>query len=92
MIGLLTILTILDAAIFLGVLALFLILIANRLNNINNNLADCSATVATIVGHVEPIIPGVGQINRTLGVIAGALPLLYGLTDKITAPTGKRVN
>jgi hypothetical protein len=48
--------------------------------------------VASIVTHVEPIIPGVGQINRTLGVIAGALPLLYGLTDKITAPTGKRVN
>jgi hypothetical protein len=92
MLGLLTLLTILDVAALLGILALFLILIANRLNNINANLADCSSTVAAIVGHVEPIIPGLGQINRTLGVIAGALPLLYGLTDKITASTGKRAN
>lgn len=92
MIGLLTLLTVLDVVALVGILALFLILIANRLNNINANLADSSATVAAIVGHVEPIIPGLGQINRTLGVIAGALPLLYGLTDKITASTGKRAN
>lgn len=92
MIGLLTLLTVLDILALLGIVFLFLVLIANRLNNINANLADCSATVAAIVGHVEPILPGLGQINRTLGVIAGALPLLYGLTDKITASTGKRAN
>lgn len=92
MIATLTLLTIIDVAALLGVLALFLVLISNRLNNINNNLADSSATVAAIVGHVEPIIPGVGQINRTLGVIAGALPLLYGLTEKITARPGARAH
>lgn len=92
MIGILTLLTIIDVAALLGVLALFLILISNRLNNINNNLADSSATVEAIVGHVAPIIPGVGQINRTLGVIAGALPLLYGLTEKITAQPGRRAH
>lgn len=91
-IGLLTLLTIIDIAALVGVLALFLILISNRLNNINANLADSSSTVTTIVGHVEPIIPGVGQINRTLGVIAGALPLLYGLTEKIVAQPGRRAN
>lgn len=92
MMGLLVLLTVLDVLALLGILFMFLVLIANRLNNINANLADCSATVAAIVGHVEPILPGLGQINRTLGVIAGALPLLYGLTDKITASTGRRAN
>lgn len=91
-VGLLTLLTFLDVGALLIVLALFLLLISNRLNNINANLADCSASVAAIVGHVEPVIPGLGQINRTLGVIAGALPLLYGLTDKITSSSGKRAN
>ena len=89
MINTLVLLSLVDIFLLLFVLALFLVLISNRLNNINANLADCSNTVATIVGHVEPIIPGVSQINRVLGVIAGALPLLYGLTEKITAQTGR---
>lgn len=89
MVTVLALLTFLDIFLLIAVLALFLVLISNRLNNINSNLADCSATVAGIVGHVEPILPGVGQINRTLGVIAGALPLLYGLTEKITSQTGR---
>jgi hypothetical protein len=89
MINTLVLLSLVDIFLLLFVLALFLVLISNRLNNINANLADCSNTVSEIVGHVEPIIPGVQQINRVLGVIAGALPLLYGLTEKITVKTGR---
>ena len=31
----------------------------------------------------QPIIPGVEHINRTGGVVAGALPLLYGMAEGI---------
>ena len=89
MIPTLVLLSLIDIFLLIGVLSLFLILISNRLNNINANLADCSNTVAAIVGHVEPMLPGLGQINRILGVIAGALPLLWGLTEKITVKTGR---
>lgn len=85
----LIILTIVDIGVFLSVLSLFLILVIGRLNNINQNLATCSRHVADIRGHAEIILPGVGQINRTLGVISGALPLLYGLTEKLTVKTGR---
>lgn len=85
----LILLTVLDIALFLGVLIFFLVLIIGRLNNINQNLAQCSRHVADIRGHAEIILPGVGQINRTLGVVSGALPLLYGLTEKLTVKTGR---
>jgi hypothetical protein len=41
--------------------------------------------VREIVGNAEPIIPGVDHINRTGGVVAGALPLLYGMAEGIVA-------
>jgi len=41
--------------------------------------------VRTVVGHAEEIEPGVEHINRTGGVIAGALPLLYGMAEGIVA-------
>lgn len=87
--GILILLTVLDIVLFLGVLIFFLVLVIARLNNINQNLAQCSRHVADIRGHAEIILPGVGQINRTLGVVSGALPLLYGLTEKLTVKTGR---
>ena len=33
----------------------------------------------------QPIVPGVEHINRTGGVVAGALPLLYGMAEGIVA-------
>ena len=36
-----------------------------------------------IVGHAKLIGPGVEHINRTGGVVAGALPLLYGMAEEI---------
>ena len=35
--------------------------------------------------NAEPIVPGVAHINRTGGVVAGALPLLYGMAEGIVA-------
>ena len=39
----------------------------------------------TIKGNAEAIEPGVEHINRTGGVVAGALPLLYGMAEGIVA-------
>ena len=41
--------------------------------------------MATIKANAEVIEPGVEHINRTGGVIAGALPLLYGMAEGIVA-------
>jgi 4-amino-4-deoxy-L-arabinose transferase-like glycosyltransferase len=85
----LVLLTVAVLLLFLVVLFWFLTVIIRLLNNINGNLATCSRHVSDIRGNAEIILPGVGQINRTLGVISGALPLLYGLTEKLTVKTGR---
>jgi hypothetical protein len=36
-----------------------------------------------VVGHAELIKPNVEHINQTGGVVAGALPLLYGMAEDI---------
>ena len=35
------------------------------------------------MGHAKLIGPGVEHINQTGGVVAGALPLLYGMAEEI---------
>ncbi len=37
------------------------------------------------MGHAKLIGPGVEHINATGGVVAGALPLLYGMAEEIVA-------
>ncbi len=44
----------------------------------------------TIVGHARLIGPGVEHINQTGGVVAGALPLLYGMAEEIVADVTPR--
>ena len=72
-------------ATFIAVLATFLLVIGVMLSRIADNLDDCCENVKTIVKHAEVIVPGVEHINRTGGVVAGALPLLYGGAERIAA-------
>lgn len=60
------------------------------LNRIAGNLEDCLGSVKKIMRQAEVILPGVGRINQTGGVVAGALPLLVeaaeGATAKLVPP------
>ena len=40
--------------------------------------------------HARVIRPGVEHINRTGGVVAGALPLLYGMAEEIVTDVTPR--
>jgi hypothetical protein len=92
----LIVLTIVCIALLVAVLAIFLFTIGMLLNRIADNLDDCLGSVKTIAKQAEPIIPGVEHINRTGGVVAGALPLLYGgaekIANKLAAPVPAPVN
>jgi hypothetical protein len=81
----LIVLTVVCIASLVGVLAIFLFVIGFLLNRIADNLDDCLGNVKTIVQQAEVIVPAVEHINRTGGVVAGALPLLYGGAERIAA-------
>lgn len=81
----LIILTVAEIVLFIAGLAFFLIWLAALLNRIADNLEACDEHVRTIVGHAAVIEPGVEHINRSGGVVASALPLLYGFAEKIIA-------
>lgn len=77
--------TVVAITTLIAVLAIFLLIIGIMLNRIADNLDDCLGSVKTIVKQCEVIIPEVEHINRTGGVVAGALPLLYGGAERIQA-------
>ncbi|MGH3896838.1 MAG: hypothetical protein ACRDTA_01015 [Pseudonocardiaceae bacterium] len=81
----LIVLSVVLIATLIAVLAIFLLVIGVMLSRIADNLDDCCESVKTIVKHAEVIVPGVEHINRTGGVVAGALPLLYGGAERIAA-------
>lgn len=81
----LILLTVVVIALFIAVLATFLFIIGVLLNRIAGNLDDSLESVKTIVKQCEVIVPEVEHINRTGGVVAGALPLLYGGAERIAA-------
>ncbi|MEA5363244.1 hypothetical protein VA596_27185 [Amycolatopsis sp., V23-08] len=80
---LLVVLTVLDIALLIAGLAFYLYWVGSLLARIAANLEECAETVRTINGHAALIVPGVAHINRTGGVVAGALPLLYGMAEDI---------
>lgn len=66
-------------------LAGYLFIVGTYLNRVATNLEECSEIVHEIVANAEKIDPGLDHINRTGGVVAGALPLLYGMAEGIVA-------
>ncbi len=86
----LVVLTVVVIAVLTGGLALYLFWAGTLLNRIAGNLEDSADLVGEIEDHARVIGPGVAHINRIGGVVAGALPLLYGMAEQIVrgvAPT-----
>lgn len=86
----LVVLTVLEIVLLIAGLAVYLYWVGSLLTRIAGNLEDCGELVRTIVGHAKLIGPGVGHINETGGVVAGALPLLYGMAEEIVADVTPR--
>jgi hypothetical protein len=81
----LVVFAVIDIVLLIAGLAFYLFWVGSLLGRIAGNLEECGQTVRTIVGHARLIGPGVGHINETGGVVAGALPLLYGMAEGIVA-------
>ena len=75
--------TVIDIVLLIAGLAFYLFWVGSLLGRIATNLEECGLTVREIVGHAKLIGPGVEHINETGGVVAGALPLLYGMAEDI---------
>ena len=79
----LIVLSVVDIVLLIAGLAFYLWVVGGQLARIATNLEECSELVRTIDRNAEVIVPGVERINHTGGVIAGALPLLYGMAEGI---------
>ena len=86
----LVIFSVIDVVLLVAGLAFYLYWVGTLLTRIAGNLEECAEIVQTIVGHAKLIGPGVGHINETGGVVAGALPLLYGMAEEIVTDVTPR--
>ena len=83
----LVVLTVVAIAVLTGGLALYLFWLGTLLNRIADNLEDSADLVRNIDDHAKVIRPGVAHINEVGGVVAGALPLLYGMAEQVVEST-----
>jgi hypothetical protein len=79
------VLSVIDILLLIAGLAFYLFVVGGQLTRIAGNLEECRDLVREIADNAEPIAAGVEHINRTGGVVAGALPLLYGMAEGIVA-------
>jgi hypothetical protein len=82
--------TVIDIVLLVAGLAVYLYWVGTLLTRVAGNLEECAQTVQEIVGHAKLIGPAVGHINETGGVVAGALPLLYGMAEEIVTDVTPR--
>jgi len=86
----LVVLTVIVIALLIAGLAFYLYWAGSLLNRVAANLEEGSELVGTIGANAKLIGPGVEHINQTGGVVAGALPLLYGMAEEIVADVTPR--
>jgi hypothetical protein len=79
----LVVLSVVDVLLLIAGLAVYLWIVGTQLTRIATNLEECAQLVWQIQRDASLIRPGVEHINRTGGVVAGALPLLYGMAEGI---------
>ncbi|MGH3302775.1 MAG: hypothetical protein ACRDOK_14035 [Streptosporangiaceae bacterium] len=81
----LVVLTVIAIVLLIAGLAVYLFWAGTLLHRIAGNLEESADLVRAIGRNAQPIVPGVEHINETGGVVAGALPLLYGMAEQIVA-------
>ena len=81
----LVVLTVVVIVALIAGLAVYLYWAGTLLDRIGAKLEGAAGIVRGIVADAELIEPGVDHINRTGGVVAGALPLLYTMAEGIVA-------
>jgi hypothetical protein len=79
----LVVLSCVDIVLLIAGLAFYLFVVGGQLTRVAGNLEECADLVWDIKKNAEPIVEGVSNINRVGGVVAGALPLLYGMAEGI---------
>ena len=79
----LVIFTVVDIVLLIAGLAIYLFIVGGQLNRIATNLEECNRLVAQINANAASIDGNLEYVNRTGGVIAGALPLLYDMAEGI---------
>ena len=77
--------SVIDVALFIGGLAVFLFILGSQLKKVGSNLEESADLVWQIKKDAEKIDPGLTSINTTGRVVAGALPLLSGMGEAIVA-------
>ena len=81
----LVVLSVVDIVLLIAGLAFYLFVVGGQLTRVAGDLEECADIVWDIKRNAEPIVEGVANINRVGGVVAGALPLLYGMAEGIVA-------
>lgn len=76
-------LSVIDIVLLIAGLAIYLFIVGGQLAQVAEKLEECADLVRQIGKNAEPIVAGVSHINRTGGMVAGALPLLYGMAEGI---------
>lgn len=79
----LVVFTVVDIVLLIAGLAIYLWIVGGQLTRVAANLEECNELVQRIGGNAESIEGNLEHINRTGGVVAGALPLLYGMAEGI---------
>lgn len=79
----LIVLSVVEIVVLIAGLAFFLTWIGSLLATIATTLEAGVGLVAEIADDAKAIGPGVEHINRSGGVVAAALPLLYGFAERI---------
>lgn len=86
----LVVLTVIVIVALIAGLAVYLYWAGTLLDRIGAKLEGAAGLVHGIDADAELIMPGVDHINRTGGVVAGALPLLYGMAEEIVTDVTPR--
>ena len=79
----LVVLSVILIALLIAGLAVYLFIVGSQLTRVATLLEECGEIVWKIKRDADAIEPGLQSINNTGGVVAGALPLLYGMAEGI---------